>query len=217
MLASVLAAKGITDHLTVTDLMIRGGLDVLALLILVGRLYRRRPSAPAMPLVLAALNTGLFAAMSTISSGKFPAGVGFGLFGILSLVRLRSAAFTLRDVAYTFVTLVIALCTGLPHRQTWLVVALVAAVLLAVLLVDDPKSYDPPTRTVKLTLDRIYPEPALVAHDVALRFGQAPLSVEVDEVDYVRETTRVSARYPVQPGETALVAQSEPREELTLS
>ncbi|MBW8794214.1 MAG: DUF4956 domain-containing protein [Streptomyces sp.] len=217
MLASVLAAKGITDHLTVTDLMIRGGLDVLALLILVGRLYRRRPSAPAMPLVLAALNIGLFAAMSTISSGKFPAGVGFGLFGILSLVRLRSAAFTLRDVAYTFVTLVIALCTGLPHRQMWLVVALVAAVLLAVLLVDDPKSYDPPTRTVKLTLDRIYPEPALIAHDVALRFGQAPLSVEVDEVDYVRETTRVSARYPVQPGETALVPQSEPREELTLS
>ncbi|MFJ9559432.1 DUF4956 domain-containing protein [Streptomyces fuscichromogenes] len=217
MLASVLAAKGITDHLTVTDVMTRGGLDVLALLILVGWLYRRRPSAPAMPLVLAALNIGLFAAMSTISSGKFPAGVGFGLFGILSLVRLRSAAFTLRDVAYTFVALVIALCTGLPHRQMWLVVVLGAVVLLAVLLVDDPKSYDPPTRTVKLTLDRIYPETALIAHDVALRFGQAPLSVEVDEVDYVRETTRVSARYPVQPGETALVPQPEPREELTLS
>jgi hypothetical protein len=217
MLASVLAANGITDHLTVTDLMTRGGIDVLALLILVGPLYRRRPSAPAMPLVLAALNTGLFAAMSTISSGKFPAGVGFGLFGILSLVRLRSAAFTLRDVAYTFVALVIALCTGLPHRQMWLVVVLDAVVLLAALLVDDPKSYDPPTRTVKLTLDRIYPEPALIAHDVALRFGQTPLSVEVDEVDYVRETTRVSARYPAQPGETALVPQPEPREELTVS
>ncbi|MFB0615498.1 DUF4956 domain-containing protein [Streptomyces sp. AGS-58] len=217
MLASVLAAKGITGHLTVTDVMTRGGIDVLALLILVGWLYRRRPSAPAMPLVLAALNIGLFAAMSTISSGKFPAGVGFGLFGILSLVRLRSAAFTLRDVAYTFVALVIALCTGLPHRQMWLVVALGAVVLLAVLLVDDPKSYDPPTRTVKLTLDRIYPEPALIANDVALRFGRAPLSVEVDEVDYVRETTRVSARYPVQPGDAALAARPEPREELTLS
>ncbi|MGW2835311.1 DUF4956 domain-containing protein [Streptomyces sp. NPDC001286] len=96
------------------DLMTRGGLDVVALLVLVGWLYRRRPSVPAMPLVLAGLNIGLFAAMSTISAGKFPAGVGFGLFGILSLVRLRSAAFTLRDVAYTFVTLVIALCTGLP-------------------------------------------------------------------------------------------------------
>ncbi|MFF4304137.1 DUF4956 domain-containing protein [Streptomyces sp. NPDC001601] len=212
MHASVLAAKGITDHLSVTDLMTRGGLDVIALLLLVGWLYRRRPSVPAMPLVLAALNIGLFAAMSTISAGKFPAGVGFGLFGILSLVRLRSAAFTLRDVAYTFVSLVIALCTGLPQRQTWLVVALVVVVLVAVLVVDDPTSYEPPTRTVKLTLDRIYPDPALIAADVAFRFGQTPLSVVVDEVDYVRETTRVSARYPAGPREPAAVADPEPRE-----
>ncbi|MEV7386546.1 DUF4956 domain-containing protein [Streptomyces sp. NPDC091215] len=215
MHASVLAAKGITDHLTVTDLMTRGGLDVIALLVLVGWLYRRRPSVPAMPLVLAALNIGLFAAMTTISAGKFPAGVGFGLFGILSLVRLRSAAFTLRDVAYTFVTLVIALCTGLPHRQTWLVVALDAVVLVAVLVVDDPTSYEPPTRTVKLTLDRVYPDPSVIAADVAFRFGQAPLSVAVDEVDYVRETTRVSARYPAEPREPAVAPDFEPREPVT--
>ncbi|MEV7381262.1 DUF4956 domain-containing protein [Streptomyces lydicus] len=209
---TVLAAKGITDHIAPADLMTRGALDIIALMLLVGWLYRRRPSAPAMPLVLAALNVGLFAAMSTISSGKFPAGVGFGLFGILSLVRLRSAAFTLRDVAYTFVALVIALCTGLPQRQTWLVVALGAAVLVAVLVVDDPSRYEPPTRTVKLTLDRIYPEPALIAQDVAFRFGQAPLSVVVDEVDYVRETTRVSARYPAGPDEPTSQAEGEPRE-----
>ncbi|MFK0113404.1 DUF4956 domain-containing protein [Streptomyces sp. NPDC091217] len=215
MHASVLAAKGITDHLTVTDLMTRGGLDVIALLVLVGWLYRRRPSVPAMPLVLAALNIGLFAAMTTISAGKFPAGVGFGLFGILSLVRLRSAAFTLRDVAYTFVTLVIALCTGLPHRQTWLVVALDAVVLVAVLVVDDPTSYEPPTRTVKLTLDRVYPDPSVIVADVAFRFGQAPLSVAVDEVDYVRETTRVSARYPAEPREPAVAPDFEPREPVT--
>ncbi|MEU2715673.1 DUF4956 domain-containing protein [Streptomyces sp. NPDC007205] len=217
MHALVLAAKGIAGHIAPMDLMTRGGVDVIALLVMVGWLYRRRPSAPAMPLVLAALNIGLFAAMSTISAGKFPAGVGFGLFGILSLVRLRSAAFTLRDVAYTFVTLVIALCTGLPHRQMWLVAVLDAVVLLAVLLVDDPKSYEPPTRTVKLTLDRIYPEPALIAHDVALRFGQAPLCVVVDEVDYVRETTRVSARYPAQPGEPTAAPDAEPREQVTVS
>ncbi|UXY25454.1 DUF4956 domain-containing protein [Streptomyces sp. HUAS TT20] len=209
---TMLAAKGITDHIAPTDLMTRGGLDVIALLVLVGRLYRRRPSAPAMPFVLTALNIGLFAAMSTISSGKFPAGVGFGLFGILSLVRLRSAAFTLRDVAYTFVTLVIALCTGLPQRQVWLVAVLGLAVLVAVLLVDDPGRYEPPTRTVKLTLDRIYPEPGLIAQDVAFRFGQAPVSVEVDEVDYVRETTRVSARYPAGPDEPATAIDAEPHE-----
>ncbi|MER5545281.1 DUF4956 domain-containing protein [Streptomyces sp. NPDC001118] len=219
MHALVLAAKGITHHIAPGDLGTRGGLDIVALLILVGLLYRRRPSAPAMPLVLVTLNVGLFAAMSTISAGKFSAGVGFGLFGILSLVRLRSAAFTLRDVAYTFVTLVIALCTGLPQRAGWLVIAVDAVVLVAVLLVDDPRGDQPPTRTVRLTLDRVYDDPSLIARDVAFRFGRAPLSVEVDEVDYVRETTRVSARYPAVPGESVAesVAQdTEPREQVTV-
>ncbi|GHE07373.1 DUF4956 domain-containing protein [Streptomyces alanosinicus] len=212
--ALVLAAKGITHHIAPTDLSTRGGLDVVALLVLVGWLYRRRPSAPAMPLVLVTLNVGLFAAMNAISAGKFPAGVGFGLFGILSLVRLRSAAFTLRDVAYTFVTLVIALCTGLPQRDGWLVITVDTVVLVAVLLVDDPRTDQPPTRTVRLTMDRVYDDPSLIAQDVAFRFGRAPLSVEVDEVDYVRETTRVSARYPAVPGEPA-AQDMEPREQVT--
>ncbi|WP_225832392.1 DUF4956 domain-containing protein [Streptomyces sp. NK08204] len=220
---SVLAVKGITAHIGPTDLTTRGALDVVALLVLVGGLHRRRPSAPAMPLVLTALNIGLFAAMSTISAGKFPAGVGFGLFGILSLVRLRSAAFTLRDVAYAFVALVVALCNGLPQRDSWLVIALDLVVLVAVLLVDDPRSYPPPTRTVKLTLDRVYPDPSVIAQDVALRFGQAPLSVAVEEVDYVRETTKVSARYPAgasaEPMTTAEPGPADPetREQVTVS
>jgi hypothetical protein len=211
--ASLLAAKGVTSHIAPMDLITRGALDVIALLILVGRLYRRRRSAQEMPLVLTALNIGLFAAMSAISAGKFPTGVGFGLFGILSLVRLRSAAFTLRDVAYTFAALVIALCNGLPQRASWLAIALDIVVLMAVLLVDDPRTYNP-TRVVKMTLDRTYADQADILSDVAARFGRVPLAVEVDEVDYVRETTRVAARFPVEPGQptqaTEISALTEP-------
>ncbi len=37
----------------------RAGIDVVALMVLVGWLYRRRQSVPEMPSVLAALNVGL--------------------------------------------------------------------------------------------------------------------------------------------------------------
>jgi hypothetical protein len=205
----LLAAKGVSAaSVTPTDLITRGGLDVLALMILVGWLYRRRRPAPEMPLVLTALNIGLFAAMAAISAGKFPAGVGFGLFGILSLVRLRSAAFTVKDVAYTFVALVIALCGGLTQRETWLVGALDLTLLLAVLVVDDPRAHRP-SSVVNLTLDRVYTSPSELRDDVTARLGQEPLSVVIDEIDYVRETTRVSVRYPAEDP-VAVRARDEP-------
>jgi hypothetical protein len=194
---SLLAAKGLSAHLTATDMITRAGLDIIALMILVGWLYRRRRSVTEIPLVLTALNLGLFAAMTAITAGKFPAGVGFGLFGILSMVRLRSTAFTLRDVAYTFVALVVGLASGLPQRQTWLIVAIDVLLLIAVALVDDPSAHRP-TRVVRVTLDRVYRDPEAIRLDVAARLGAPPLSVAVDEVDYVRETTRVSVHFPVQ-------------------
>lgn len=200
----LLAGKSLASALTVGDLTARAGLDVLALLVLVGWLYRRRRPVPEMPLALTALNLGLFAAMTAISAGKFPAGVGFGLFGILSLVRLRSAAFTVRDVAYAFIALVIALGNGLPQRETWMIIAMDAMLLVAVLLVDDPASHQP-TRVTKVTLDRVYRNAEDIRADLTARLGSEPLAVEVDEIDYVRETTRVSARYTVQEDPKAFI------------
>ncbi|MFF8309543.1 DUF4956 domain-containing protein [Streptomyces lydicus] len=200
----MLADKSLASALTLGDLTARAGLDVLALLVLVGWLYRRRRPVPEMPLALAALNLGLFAAMTAISAGKFPAGVGFGLFGILSLVRLRSAAFTVRDVAYAFIALVIALSNGLPQRETWMIVAIDAVLLAAVLVIDDPASHQA-TRVMKVTLDRVYRTSEDIRADLTARLGTEPLSFEVDEIDYVRETTRVSVWYAVEESARVLI------------
>jgi hypothetical protein len=174
----------------------RLGLDVGALLVLVGWLYRRRAAAPEMTLVFTALNIGLFAAVVSIGSGDFPTGIGFGLFGLLSLVRLRSAAFTLKDVAYTFVALVLALVNGLPERNLLVVVALDLVLLTAIWVADESRATRP-TRVMRLTLDDAFTEVEAAATEVRRRLEVSPVSVTIDEVDLVRETTRVSVRYPV--------------------
>lgn len=180
----------------------RVGLDVVAMLLLVGWLYRRRIAAPEMALVFTALNVGLLAAVVTIGSGDFPTGIGFGLFGLLSLVRLRSAAFTLKDVAYTFVALVLALVNGLPERNVLLVVSLDIVLLGAVWLVDDSRS-SAPTQVMRMVLDRALTEPAQVSAEVASRLGSAPVSVAVEDVDFVRDITRVVVRYTVADADAA--------------
>lgn len=188
---------GLSD---LADLMGRLGLDVLALLLLVGWLYRRRLAAPEMTLVFTALNIGLFTAVVSIDSGHFPTGVGFGLFGLLSLVRLRSTAFTLKDVAYTFVALVLALVNALPSRDLLVVVVLDVVLLVALWLVDDTRSRRPVTRVLRLTLDEAVGDLAEAAVLVRQRLRIEPLDVVVEEVDLVRETTRVAVRFAAPPG-----------------
>lgn len=190
------------------ELVARLGVDVFALLVLVGLLYRRRQSAPAMPLVFAALNMGLFAALTAISAGSFKAGIGFGLFGLLSLVRLRSAAFTLKDVAYTFIALVLALVTGLEQRELWLVAFLSALLLVVVWVTDDSRS-EPATRVMRLTMDHLVLDPAVAQAELALQLTAPILSVVIDDVDFVRETTRVSVRYTVDEATWQWTAQNE--------
>jgi len=177
-------------------LLVRLGIDVLALFVLVGWLYRRRHSAPAMPLVFAVLNIGLFAALSAISAGSFKAGVGFGLFGLLSLVRLRSTAFTLKDVAYTFIALVLGLVNGLQERQRWLVVVLNVLLVLVVAVTDDSRT-QPATRVMRLTMDHLVLDPEEARLELSAQLAVPIVAVIIDDVDFVRETTRVAVRYAV--------------------
>jgi hypothetical protein len=186
------------------------GLDVLSLLVLVGWLYRRRAAAPEMTMVFATLNIGLFAAVVAIGSGDFPVGVGFGLFGLLSLVRLRSAAFTTKDMAYTFTALVLALVNALPERHAWLAVVLDLVLLVTVWLVDDSRAR-PQTRVMRVTLDRAVVEPGEVRLEVERRLGRPPLAVSVEQVDFVRETTVVAVRHEVEPEWTHWVTDPDTR------
>lgn len=200
--------------MTVTlDAVARLGLDVLSMLVLVGWLYRRRIAAPEMTLVFTALNIGLYAAVTSIGTGSFPTGIGFGLFGLLSLVRLRSAAFTLKDVAYTFVALVLALVNGLPDRNIAVVALLNLLLLAAIWLVDESRT-GTATRVLRLTLDRVCTDMHEVHKEVRTRLGVTPLSVAVEDVDYVRETTRVWLRYEVDSswGQVPEVAAAEVRD-----
>lgn len=187
------------------------GIDVLALFALVGWLYRRRAAAPEMTMVFVTLNIGLLAALTAITAGHFPAGVGFGLFGLLSLVRLRSAAFSVKDVAYTFCALVLALVNGLPDRHLGLIVILNVLVLTAVWLVDDSKTRAP-TRVLRMTLDRALVDADAVRDEVSSRLGHQPIAVVVEQVDFVRETTVVAVRHEVEEGWASLSPARGPEE-----
>ncbi|MCW2605466.1 MAG: hypothetical protein JWO60_159 [Frankiales bacterium] len=184
--------------------------DAVALLLLVGGLYARRHAGRELLMVYTCFNVGLFAALVAITSGDFPAGVGFGLFGVLSIIRLRSQTFSPGEVGYFFVALVLALVNGLPERGLLLPAALSGALLVAVFLADHPALH-PPVATARVVLDRAYRDDDLLRAAVAERLGAQIVDVQLLEVDDVRETTQVAVRY-LRPDGTAPADLVLPRE-----
>ena len=151
-------------------------------------------------MVFVTLNIGLFAALSAITAGHFPAGVGFGLFGLLSLVRLRSAAFSIKDVAYTFSALVLALVNGLPERHVVLVVRAERARpgrCLAGRRLEDP---GPDAGPAPDAGPGTGPSRRRARGGAPADSATSRIAVVVEHVDYVRETTVVAVRHEVEEG-----------------
>ena len=55
-----------------------------------------------MALAYMTVNIGVLAVADTLAASAVAAGLGLGLFGVLSIIRLRSEELTEREVAYYF-------------------------------------------------------------------------------------------------------------------
>ena len=89
------------------------GIDAVAILLMAYVLYFRRHWRADLLLSYITLNLGIFVVMSVLTMVKVDIAVGFGLFAILSIIRLRSSAVTQQEVAYYFVALVMGLVNGM--------------------------------------------------------------------------------------------------------
>ena len=144
--------------------------------------------------VYVAFNVGLFAVLTFLSNDSLSAGVGFGVFGVLSIIRLRSEAYANIEIAYFFLALATALVNALPGRPLLLSVALDVALFLTLYFVDSPALAAAATSTL-VVLDRVHPTTDALQADLAARMGVEVLDSKVLEVDYVRETTRLEVRH----------------------
>ena len=178
------------------NLLVRGAADLVTLLLLVAVLYRPQKSVPSMPLVLCALNIGLFTAVTAfVEVGDVvTGGLGFGLFALLSMLRLRSAAFTIKDVAYTFVVLITGLVNALPITD-WVLLGTANLALLLVMALADTRRTAKSTQVMRMRLDNIYVDPVVLRAELEHRLPVTIQSMRLKDVDYVRETTDVILEY----------------------
>jgi hypothetical protein len=176
------------------DVLPRLGLDLVAILALVYGLFYPRHRRMDLVVVYALFNVGLFVALLVIAGGELSMGVGFGLFAVLSIVRLRSEPFSNRELAYFFVALVLALVCAIDLGSLTYAAMLAAVALVAAWAIDHPR-LSKPTRRLEITLELVFADDEALRRHLEERLNAEIRELTVLEIDYVRETTRVEVRY----------------------
>jgi hypothetical protein len=189
------------------DLSLRLAIDVVAVGALVYGLFYPRHRRMDLVVVYALFNVGVFLALSVIVAGELSMGVGFGLFAVLSIVRLRSEPFSNRELAYFFVALVIGLVCALDIGHPAYAGLLAGVALLAAWAIDHPR-LSRPSRRLEVMLERVLGDDQALREHLCERLRAPVLEVTVHEIDYVRETMRVEVRLgpPREDGVDGVVA-----------
>ena len=181
-------------------------IDWLAVSVLAFALYFPRHRRRDLVAAYLGVNVGVLAVSSVLSTTAVGAGVGLGLFGVLSIIRLRSTELEQHEVAYYFSALALGLLAGLSVTPTWLTIGLMA-MILAVMFIGDHARLFRRYRHEVIVLDRAIPdESALIAHLEQL-LGARVHKVIVQRLDLVNDTTIVEARYQLVPRPVVVDAQ----------
>ena len=169
-------------------------LDLVAAVALTFGVYWPRHRRRDLVVALCGINVGVLAVSALLASSAVTAGLGLGLFGVLSIIRLRSDELSQHEIAYYFAMLALGLIGGLGITPIWLSAGFMALIVATLAVVDHPTVLARHRRQV-IVLDRaIADEGDLRAH-LAARLGADVTALTVQKLDLVSDTTTVDVRY----------------------
>ncbi|MCM3695285.1 DUF4956 domain-containing protein [Microbacterium oleivorans] len=171
-------------------------IDLAAALILSLGLYYRRHRRRDLVVAFLGVNVGVMAVATVLGTAEVALGLGLGLFGVLSIIRLRSSEISQREVAYYFAALATGLMAGLPTTDILPVTGLIALILVVMWAADHPRLLSRSRHQV-VRLDRAEADEAALRALVGQRLGGEVTSLTVQELDLVNDTTTVDVRYRI--------------------
>ena len=158
-------------------------IDLVLLFLLAYVFFYRRHQRRDVFVALCLINITLYVLGGALGTFTISIGVGFALFSVISIFRLRSVTLGWVEIVYLLVALAMGLSLGIPAYdipvQTLYAVLLVAAVYI----VDHPKVL--PSRATQqfaLTTDYIELEPTALKTKVEQQLGHAVKKIKVRSV-----------------------------------
>ncbi|WP_231953752.1 DUF4956 domain-containing protein [Actinoplanes derwentensis] len=162
--------------------------------VLVFGLYFPRHRRRDLVVAYLGVNVGVLAVAGSLSSSTVGAGLGLGLFGVLSIIRLRSTELDQHEVAYYFSALALGILGPLSGGPIWLAPSLMGLVLVVMYLGDHPRLFQSYQRQVLVLDNAVIDRVALIAQLERI-LGARVHKATVERIDLVNETTVVEVRY----------------------
>ncbi|GGP66672.1 DUF4956 domain-containing protein [Saccharothrix coeruleofusca] len=171
-------------------------IDICAVVLLVFGLYFPRHRRRDLVVAYLGVNAGVLAVASALSSSNVGAGLGLGmaLFGVLSIIRLRSTELDQHEVAYYFSALALGILGALSTSSVWLNGGLMALIVVVMFLGDHRRLLRNYRHQILVLDSAITDHVALIAHLEQLLNARVH-AVTVQRLDMVNETTVVDVRY----------------------
>ncbi|MEU8026092.1 MULTISPECIES: DUF4956 domain-containing protein [Micromonospora] len=170
------------------------GMNLVAVGLLVFALYFPRHRRRDLVVAYLGVNVGVFAVASSLSSGTVGAGLGLGLFGVLSIIRLRSTELDQHEVAYYFSALALGILGPLSGTSIWTVAGLTGLILAVMYVGDHPRLLRRYRRHV-MVLDTVLTDPVALTAHLEQQLGARVHAANVERIDLVNDTTVVDVRY----------------------
>ena len=171
--------------------------DLIALAVLVGALYAPRHSRKDLMAAYIGVNVGVLAVTLLLSTASVAAGLGLGLFGVLSIIRLRSTELAQHEVAYFFAALALGLLGGIQSHLV--IVSILMVLILAALWVGDHPALMRRNRNQTVTLDQAISNEDELILELEDLLGAQVRSVDLKSLDLVNDTTIVEVHYRLHP------------------
>jgi len=171
-------------------------IDLIAISILTFGMYFRRHRRRDLVVAFLGVNVGVLAVATVLGSAEVGVGLGLGLFGVLSIIRLRSSEISQTEVAYYFAALALGLMAGLSTTFSPLVIALMALIVLVMFVGDNPRLFTK-YRHQTIQLDTAFTDETKLRFELERMLGARVHKVTVQHLDLVNDTTLVDVRYQV--------------------
>jgi hypothetical protein len=171
-------------------------IDICAVVLLVFGLYFPRHRRRDLVVAYLGVNVGVLAVASALSASNVGAGLGLGLalFGVLSIIRLRSTELDQHEVAYYFSALALGILGALSTTSVWLSGGLMALIVVVIFLGDNRRLLRHYRHQIMVLDSAVTDHVALVAQLEQLLNARVHVAT-VQRVDLVNETTLVDVRY----------------------